>query len=114
MPRFFRQGDTILLPVKLVNLSAREMSGTVQLQWLNPETNQNADSAVGNSEPVQSFILKAAQSGVVFFPLIVPAHFVQPLQYHIVAKTNVNGVDYSDGEENIIPVLSNRMLVTES
>src|SRR6185295_18708191 len=48
MPRFFRQGDTMLLPVKLVNLSAREMTGTIQLQWLNPETNQNADSAVGN------------------------------------------------------------------
>ena len=34
MPRFFREGDTMLLPVKLANLSSQNLSGTVQLEWL--------------------------------------------------------------------------------
>ena len=49
-----------------------------------------------------------------FFQTIIPAHFNQPLLYRVIAKTDGKGADYSDGEENIIPVLSNRMLVTES
>jgi uncharacterized protein YfaS (alpha-2-macroglobulin family) len=44
----------------------------------------------------------------------VPDHFNKPLLYRIIAKTNMKDAEYSDGEENMIPVLSNRMLVTES
>ena len=35
---------------------------------------------------------------------------VQAVQYKIIAKTD----QFSDGEQNVLPVLSNRMLVTES
>ena len=41
-------------------------------------------------------------------------HFNDPLLYRITAKTNIRDGEFSDGEENIIPVLSNRILVTES
>ena len=114
MPRFFREGDTMLLPVKLANLSSQNLSGTVQLEWLDAVSNLNVDSNLGNITPGQSFTISASQSGVVFFPVIVPGHFNEPLLYRIIAKTNTKDGEYSDGEENIIPVLSNRMLVTES
>ncbi len=39
MPRFFREGDTMLLPVKLANLSSQNLSGTVQLEWLDAVSN---------------------------------------------------------------------------
>jgi len=112
--RFFREGDTIMLPVKIANLSAREIEGAVQLEWLYAENNQNADQAIGNLKSSQAFKVSASQNGIVFFPAIIPSHFTQPLLYRIIARTHVNGMDYSDGEENIVPVLSNRMLVTES
>ncbi len=114
MPRFFREGDTMLLPVKLANLSSQNLSGTVQLEWLDAVSNLNVDSNLGNTTPGQPFTISASQSGVVFFPVIVPGHFNEPLLYRIIAKTNTKDGEYSDGEENIIPVLSNRMLVTES
>ena len=114
MPRFFREGDTMLLPVKLANLSSQSLSGTVQLEWLDAGNNLKVDSILGNITPSQPFNINASQSGVVFFPVIVPAHFNEPLLYRIIAKTNIKDAEYSDGEENIIPVLSNRMLVTES
>jgi hypothetical protein len=114
MPRFFREGDTMMLPVKIANLSTREMNGTVQFEWMYAQNNQNADQAISNLKSTQSFKVNASQNEIVFFPAIIPAHSTQPLLYRIIARTNVNGMDYSDGEENIIPVLSNRMLVTES
>ncbi len=91
MPRFFREGDTMLLPVKISNLASREMTGTLQLEWLNAENNQSADLTVGNLKSTQPFSVSTSQSGVIFFPTIIPAHFTQPLLYRIVAKTNVNG-----------------------
>ena len=114
MPRFFREGDSMLLPVKIANISSGAMSGTVRLEWLDASNNRNVDQALGNITTTQPFTVNASQSGIVFFPAIVPPHFNKPLLYRITASTNVKDAEYSDGEENIIPVLSNRMLVTES
>ena len=114
MPRFFRAGDTMILPVKLANLSSQTLSGTVQLDWLDAVNNLKVDSILGNIISNQPFQINASESRVVFFRVIVPGHFNDPLLYRIIAKTNVQGPGYSDGEESIIPVLSNRILVTES
>ena len=114
MPRFFRQGDTMTLPVKIANLSSHNMTGTIRLEWLDATTNQPVDQAVGNLNSSQQFTVNASQSSFVFFPAVIPAHFNQPLLYRIIAKTDSNGAGYSDGEEAVVPVLSNRMLVTES
>jgi len=114
MPRFFRQGDTMLLPVKIVNLSAFTMTGTVQLEWLNVNETSQQDQLLGNINASQPFTVNAGQSTSIFFPTTIPSDYTQPLLYRIIAKTNSAGTVYSDGEQSIIPVLSNRMLVTES
>ncbi len=114
MPRFFREGDSMLLPVKIANLSSQNMNGTVQLEWLNAETNQPLDQLLGNRKGSQTFTVIASQSTVVFFPAVIPAQFTQPVSYRVIAKTDMAGSEYSDGEEAALPVLSNRMLVTES
>jgi uncharacterized protein YfaS (alpha-2-macroglobulin family) len=114
MPRFFRAGDTMLLPVKISNLSSKDLSGTVHLVWLDAGSNQNMDTALGNLKTSQPFNVNASQTAVVFFQTIIPAHFSQPLLYRAIANADIKGTDYSDGEENIIPVLSKQMLVTES
>jgi len=114
MPRFFRAGDTMMLPVKLANLSSQSLSGTVELEWLDAGDLLKVDTILGNIRPSLLFNINANQSGVVFFPVTIPADFNEPLLYRIIAKTNIKDTEYSDGEENIIPVLSNRILVTES
>ncbi len=114
MPRFFREGDTMLLPVKIANLSSQNITGTVELQWLDAINNQVLDQSLDNLKNSQPFTVNASQSSVVFFPAIIPAQFTHPVLYRIIAKADMKGTEYSDGEENIIPVLSNRMLVTES
>jgi hypothetical protein len=110
MPRFFRAGDTMLLPVKISNLSAVTMTGLVQLDWLDAAGNSNQNIAFQNKTASQPFQVGAGQSTMVSFSTVVPTDFQQPVLYRLQAKTNAAG----DGEENIIPVLSNRMLVTES
>src|SRR6185369_7015872 len=52
----------------------------------------------------------AGQSEAVKFPIQVPYLFNKALVWRIVARSG----DYSDGEENAMAVLTNRMLVTET
>ncbi|RYZ39226.1 MAG: alpha-2-macroglobulin, partial [Sphingobacteriales bacterium] len=54
--------------------------------------------------------MAAGQSTVVFFPITIPSSYHELLTWRVVAKAG----NFSDGEENSLPVLSNRMLVTES
>ena len=75
MPRFFREGDSMRLPVKIANLSNQTMTGTVQLEWLNAVTNQNENQPVGNLNTTQPFTVNASQSGVVFFSDHYPGTF---------------------------------------
>ena len=112
MPRFFREGDSMRLPVKISNLSSGTMTGSVSLDWLDATDNSNQNKALQNKTGSQSFSVEAGQSTVVNFSTIIPAKFQQPVVYRLLAKTNTGAA--SDGEEGIIPVLSNRMLVTET
>ncbi len=109
-PRFLRQGDKIDLNTKIVNLSDKEMTGTVSLQLFDATTNEPVDGQFQSVIPNQYFTVAAGQSEVVKFPIEIPYLFNNALMWRIVAKAG----NYSDGEENALPVLTNRMLVTET
>ncbi|MBE9465133.1 alpha-2-macroglobulin [Dyadobacter subterraneus] len=109
-PRFLREGDKISFSSKVVNLADKELSGTVTFQLFDTETNQSVDEIFKNTSFSQSFILKGKESKTIQFPIEVPENFSKTLTWRIIAKSG----SYSDGEENFLPVLSNRILVTET
>jgi hypothetical protein len=109
-PRFLREGDRMELGVKVVNLSDSEMTGQIELQLLDPTTGQTADGIFSNRQANQYFTVAAGQSSVAIFPIDIPYQYNRPLSYRIIARSK----NYSDGEEAVLPVVSNRMLVTES
>jgi hypothetical protein len=109
-PRFLREGDAMEFSAKIVNLSDSEVTGTAQLELLDAATNKPVDGWFKNVFPNQYFTIAAGQSFAVKFPMEVPFNFNSAMTYRIIAKTN----NASDGEEMALPVLTNRMLVTES
>lgn len=109
-PRFLREGDQLVFNAKIVNLSEKQLSGNAELQLFNAATNEPVNAIFNNKETSKSFQVAAGQSTVVFFPLSIPSSFTEPLTWRVVAKAD----NFSDGEENSLPVLSNRMLVTET
>ncbi|MBP6025613.1 alpha-2-macroglobulin family protein [Ferruginibacter sp.] len=109
-PRFLREGDKMEFSAKIVNLSEGEVSGTAQLELLDAATNKPVDGWFKNMQTTQDFSIAAGQSFAVKFPIEIPLNFNSAMTYRIVAKTN----NASDGEEMALPVLTNRMLVTES
>lgn len=109
-PRFLREGDQMELQVKVVNMTDSELTGQMSLQLTDPTTGETADGWFVNRQPNQYFTVEAHQSFVVGFPLDVPYQYNRPLTYKVVAQAGA----FSDGEEATLPVVSNRMLVTES
>ncbi|MEO7768807.1 MAG: alpha-2-macroglobulin family protein, partial [Ferruginibacter sp.] len=117
-PRFMREGDRMEFSAKIVNLSESEIKGTAQLELIDAATGKLVDELFKNISANQYFTAAPGQSVSVNFPMEVPINFNSALTYRIIAKTENNTTlgdgSFSDGEESTLPILINRMLVTES
>ncbi|NEW60333.1 hypothetical protein GSY74_03470, partial [Sulfurovum sp. bin170] len=108
LPRFFREGDTITLSAKVVNMSSKDLNGTCQLHLVDPITQQNI---YGDHNFSKIISLKKGASTDVSFKIKIPqVDSVSTIQHTIIAKTKY----YSDAEQIIKPILSNREFITES
>ncbi len=108
-PRFFREGDTIIYTSKITNLSDKELTGTARFQLFDAATMKPVDDLFKNQKPGISFTAKKGQSALVSWKLQIPEE-LDAVTYRLVAKAG----KFSDGEEQAVPILKNRMLVTES
>ncbi|WP_044003096.1 alpha-2-macroglobulin family protein [Hymenobacter swuensis] len=140
-PRFFREGDQLTFAAKLSNLTAQALSGTAQLLLLDARTQQPLESQILKSSAQVKFSLNGNQSQAVIWNLTIPetAEGQLPLEaitYRVVARGQLSGKDkkeqrkqrrqnnrttdnqqlttVEDGEENTLPVLPNRVLITET
>jgi hypothetical protein len=109
-PRFMREGDNMEFSTRIANLTDKEITGQVILELIDATTNSSVDGWFQNVFPSQYFTVQAGQSTAVKFPIQIPFSFNRPLTWRVVAKSG----NMSDGEENTLPVLTNRTLVTES
>lgn len=108
-PRFFRENDTITFTAKVDNLSAQDLNGQAQLFLFDALTNQPLDNKFGNTKPQLDFSVQKNGNALLTWSLKVPEG-ISAITYRVVAKAGT----FTDGEEAALPVLTNRMLVTES
>jgi hypothetical protein len=108
-PRFLRTGDEILFSTKIINLTGNDLQGTTALQLTNALTGESLDQSFQNTGKNQSFKVGPKGNAQVFWKLKIPSG-IDAVQYKVVAKAG----NFSDGEQNVLPVLSNRILVTET
>ncbi|MFC0512752.1 alpha-2-macroglobulin [Mucilaginibacter angelicae] len=109
MPRFLREGDTVTVSARLANLNTEPLKGKVELQLFNGINMQPVSLLVNKGDAQQKFEIDGSATKTVSFKLVIPPG-LDALTYRLTADAG----KYSDGEENTIPVLPNRMLVTES
>jgi len=109
-PRFFREGDTLFFTAKVTNLSDKELSGNVILELFDAVSMKPVDELLQNNSKTKSFNVSKGKSDVVDWSIIIPYEGISAITYRITA---ISG-NFGDGEEMAIPVLTNRMLVTES
>jgi len=109
MPRFLRETDTITISAKITNMTAEQKTGNALLQLFDAVTLAPVDVQMGNTASAKPFTITANGNTTVTWTIAVPTG-LQGVQYKVLAKAG----NFTDGEENILPVLTNSMLVTES
>ncbi|MEO0334576.1 MAG: alpha-2-macroglobulin family protein, partial [Bacteroidota bacterium] len=122
VPRFLRHGDTINISTKIANLTDKALNGQAKLILTDAISGQDVTSNLlvhsSSSSPSEKMSAKGGLRGLSVEPnsntqvswrLAIPEN-IDAVQYKILATTG----DISDGEQNALPVLSNRMLVTET
>ncbi|GAA3636814.1 alpha-2-macroglobulin family protein [Flavivirga jejuensis] len=117
-PRFLREGDAITISAKIANLTEKQLSGQAVLLLTDAISGEDISNKLiqkqASSPPFgelegASFTVDAKGNTQISWHLLIPDD-VQAIQYKVIAKSG----DFSDGEQNALPVLSNRMLVTET
>lgn len=108
-PRFLREHDTLVFQAKISSLSDKLLNGQAKLELYNAITGTIINNELNNNTPIQSFKLQPNGSTSVSWKLTIPEG-VQAIEYKVLAKAD----EFTDGESNVLPVLSNKMLVTES
>lgn len=115
-PRFFRENDHITFTAKVDNLSSTDMNGKAELILYDAITMKEITHKVmlalhGKFETIgtREFTAKKGDSAPLEWDLVIPEG-IGAITYKVVAKAG----NFTDGEENAVPVLTNRMLVTES
>ncbi|RYD97642.1 MAG: alpha-2-macroglobulin, partial [Sphingobacteriales bacterium] len=110
LPRFLRQGDHFEIVSKVVNLTGKELTGQAQLELFDAATGTPVDGWFQNTFPNQYFTVAANGTESVAFPVEVPYLYNSALTWRITARAD----DFSDAEEATLPVLSSKVLVTET
>jgi len=108
-PRFLREGDTLSFAVKIVNLANRRLEGNTELRILDALTLKDITAEFSIPEPVQPFTSEADQSVPVSWKMIVPRGYSM-----VVYQLSAASGQFTDGMEKLLPVLTNRALVTET
>lgn len=106
LPRFMRRGDRVTLATQVINLSDTPLSGNVRLELFDPATEK---ALPGLEQPARPFSVAAGETGSASWLIAVPAGF-DLIGCRIIADTP----EASDGEQHLIPVLPDEILVTES
>jgi len=109
LPRFLREGDRITLSAKISSLDDADHSGYCQLFLFDALSMQPVDSLFALAQARQPFSVAKGASAALTWELNMPFG-LGAVTCRFVAASG----DFSDGEENTLPILSNRMLVTES
>lgn len=108
-PRFLREGDEMYFATKISNLTDKALDGTATLKLFDATTNTPVEAAFKLADAKQNFKVAAKQSTAVQWKIQVP-ETIQAITYQVIAQAG----SVSDGEENALPILTNRMLVTET
>ena len=108
-PRFLREGDRMQFSAKISNVSDEQLEGQAILRFFDAFTMQPIDESMGSIIADKAFTVEKGHSVQVGWEIKVPEG-LQAVVYRITATAG----KFSDGEEAPLPVLTNRMLVTES
>jgi hypothetical protein len=106
LPRFVRRSDKLILSANVMNLTDKAQTATVQFEMIDPATEKSILLKDTSSKTV---LLAAKETKAVEWEI------TEFSPYELVTcKVVANAGKFSDGEQKYLPVLPDKILVTES
>ncbi len=109
MPRSVRQGDVMQLKSKISNLTNEAINGRVKIQILDLITENDISSQFLN-ESSKNVRLAEYENIAINWEIRIPGNETRSL----IVRTSFTSDNYSDSEQQLLPVLSNRQFITAS
>lgn len=103
IPRFFRNGDSTILKTTINNLTANRQNGKITFELFNPSDNHIF------LQQTKTFDVAGESNQTIGFSFTVPQ------DPGVIGCRIVAGNErFSDGEQHLVPVVSNRIMLTEA
>lgn len=109
LPRYLRHGDSITLTAKINVVEGGALNGTGRLELFDPITNKAINERFDLNKIERPFTASPGKSAVVSWNVNVPDGLDA-----VAVRITANAGSISDGEERPLPILTDRVLVTES
>lgn len=109
MPRFVRETDMVVLKARVSNTTSLPLQATAVLRLFNTVTGEDLTDKIIKTDKLVPTTINGLSANTVSWSVEIPKD-IEGLQYRISVKAG----NFTDGEESVIPVLSNRTLITET
>ncbi len=109
-PRFLREGDQCWFTASIISMSDSAVSGSSAIEFFDLQTNEILNAEVLKDSLEKAFSVAPNGMSQVRWRVAIPEGTRNAIGYRVKAKSGL----FSDGEENALPILSNRELMTES
>ena len=109
-PRFLREGDRCYFVASIINLSDSVLNGTTSIEFFDLQTKEVLNSEFLKETNFKAFNVYPGKTSIIQWEIEVPNNERISVGYRVKAACDA----FSDGEENALPILSNRELFTES
>jgi hypothetical protein len=106
LPRFVRRSDKLVLSANVINLTDKELKSTVRLELIDPATEKPI--RLKDTAP-KALTLAANETKAVEWELTE----FSPYEL-VICKVAAHAGNFNDGEQKYLPVLPDKVLVTES
>lgn len=109
-PRFLRTGDKLIVTAKLVNTTSTKLKTSASMKLTDAITGKDVTSLFVSGNVQKEVSIGGETSISLEWEVLVPQDFTNTLTWTVEAEAG----GHKDGEENAIPVLTNKVLVTET
>ncbi len=109
MPRFVRETDVVVLKARVSNTTSLPLQASAVLRLFNTVTGEDLTDKIIKNDKLVPTTINGLSANTVSWSVEIPKE-IEGLQYRISVKAG----NFTDGEESVIPVLSNRTLITET
>ncbi len=109
-PRFLRCRDEIKFPATVSNLSDQDFEAKAKLQILDVFSGEDVSDQFGLQEKYIKIDVAKSASEKVAWTIQVPEAYTGVIKYVVTVEAN----DHTDGQSDILPILTDQIMVTEA